>query len=140
MFNADEMLRTTPGRALTNERALSECIEACFECAQACIGCADACLEEPGVAELRRCVRLNLGCADLCEATGRLLSRQFAPTDELVRKQIELLALTAAACAAECDRHGDKHAHCRVCRDVCRRCEAACHALLTTIAQETARH
>jgi hypothetical protein len=49
--------------------------------ARGCCGrvCADACLGEEKVEMLRRCIRLNLDCADVCNATGRMLSRQQEP-------------------------------------------------------------
>jgi Domain of Unknown Function (DUF326) len=136
MFTADEMLRTTPGRELTNERALTDCIEACFACAQSCTACADACLDEESVAALRRCIRLNLDCAGLCTVTGEVLSRRVDPHSELLRRQVELLADASAACGEECARHGDEHPHCRVCAEACRRCEGACRALLGELATE----
>jgi hypothetical protein len=138
MFTADEMLRTIPGRELTNERALTDCIEVCFECAQSCTACADACLEEEMVSSLRTCIRLDLHCADLCRTTGNLLSRRLDPGSELLRRQLELLADLSAACGEECSRHAEKHPHCRVCAEACRRCEGACRELLGELG--AARH
>lgn len=56
-------------------RSWQHVIEACFECAQTFTARADACLAEPTVTDLVRCVRLNLDCADVCETTGKILSR-----------------------------------------------------------------
>jgi hypothetical protein len=101
-----------------------------LRCAQSCTSCADACLSEDSVAELRRCVRLDLDCADICETTGRVLTRQTeydAPTSKA------LLAACGEACrtcAEECERHAEHHEHCRICAEACRRCEQACAALL----------
>jgi hypothetical protein len=133
MFATTEMLKTSPGRDLTDERSLSDCIEACFECAQSCVACADACLDEENVAELRACIRLNLACADLCEITGRLLSRRLTPGDDLVRRQIDLTSIACAQCAEECGRHAKMHAHCKICMEACRRCEATCRALTAAL-------
>lgn len=55
--------------------ALHRCIDACFDCAQVCTACADACLSEDSVAELTKCIRTNLDCADMCATTGAVLSR-----------------------------------------------------------------
>ena len=141
MFATSEMLKTTPGRDLTDERTLADCIEACFECAQTCVACADACMDEEAAKDLRACVRINLACADLCTVTGKLLSRRLSPGDELVRGQLELLALACGRCAEECGRHADKHAHCKVCMEACRRCEAAVRLLTNELAKESgARH
>jgi len=48
-----------------DKQVLANCIEACFDCAQTCTACADACLSEQLVAELTRCIRVNLDCADV---------------------------------------------------------------------------
>ncbi len=77
MTLAAEMLRLSPSSANFGQEELAACIEACFDCAQVCTACADACLGEDDMAELRRCIALNLSCADACVATGRILTRQF---------------------------------------------------------------
>lgn len=64
---AERMLGAHPAAgSAARFRVLVECLDACAECATACTMCADACLAEPGVAELTRCIRLDLDCADLC--------------------------------------------------------------------------
>ncbi len=70
MTHAQQMLQTNPTKALVSESTLVECIEACFDCAQACTACTDACLGEEDVQMLARCIRLDLDCADVCDATG----------------------------------------------------------------------
>src|SRR5690625_4143080 len=80
------MLQTYPkDLGAIDQQKLAECIEACFECAQTCTACADACLAEDMVAELTQCIRLNQDCADVCEATGRVLSRQTGKNVALTR-------------------------------------------------------
>jgi hypothetical protein len=71
-----EMLNTHPWPGNVDREKLANCISECFDCAQTCTACADACLSEEDVAELRKCIRLNLDCADVCEATGRVMTRQ----------------------------------------------------------------
>ena len=63
-----------------DKQELAACIEACDECAQVCTARADACLSEDMVAELTKCVRTDLDCADVCDTTGRVLSRAPATT------------------------------------------------------------
>jgi hypothetical protein len=69
--------------------------------------------------------RVALDCADVCEATARIATRQSNPNIRLVRATIEACAAACVACAEECDRHAAHHEHCRICADVCRRCKAA---------------
>lgn len=70
------MLQIHPWEGNIDRDVLARCIDACGQCAGTCTSCADACLSEEMVAELRKCIRLNLDCADICSATGRVLIRQ----------------------------------------------------------------
>jgi hypothetical protein len=83
MTHATAMLDTYPADlGNVDKQALADCIDVCFDCAQTCTACADACLSESMVAELTKCIRTNLDCADICDTTGRLLSRHtgYEPT------------------------------------------------------------
>lgn len=128
-----KILKTHPQKPALESSVLMECIRECLACEQTCVSCADACLGEQNVTELRRCIRLNLDCADICNVTGRMLSRQQEPDLELLRQQVQLLALSCRKCAVECDRHAAHHEHCRVCAEACRRCEEACNRLVQSL-------
>jgi hypothetical protein len=86
------------------------------------------------VADLAKCIRTNLDCADLCEATGRILSRHTGYDANITRAALQACLAACKACADECDRHARMHDHCRVCAEACRRCEQACQQLLTALA------
>jgi hypothetical protein len=124
---------SAPARQIDSELLL-RCIEACFDCAQACAECADACLSDPAVADLTECIRSDLDCADMCEATGRLLSRFTGNDTNLTRAFLDTCAAACRACAEECERHASTHAHCAACVEACRRCEETCEALLAALA------
>ncbi len=133
MTQAAEMLRTYPadlGRV--DRQALARCIEECFSCAQACPACADACLSEQTVTELVKCIRTNLDCADICDTTGRVLSRHTGYDANLTRTTLEACAQACKTCGDECQRHTGME-HCRVCAEECRRCEQACRDLLASL-------
>ncbi|MFL1380755.1 MULTISPECIES: four-helix bundle copper-binding protein [Nocardiopsis] len=130
MSTAGRMLESHPGGlGRVDGEKLRVCIEACFECAQACTACADACLGEEAVAELVACVRTDLDCADLCETTGRVISRRTGHDADVARAVLEACALACESCADECERHASMHEHCRVCAEACRRCARACREL-----------
>jgi hypothetical protein len=129
-----EMLDTHPRPARMDVGALAGCIEACFDSLQSCTTCADACLGEATAAALRRCIRLNLDCADVCDATGRILSRISEPDAGLIQAQLRACMEACRLCAAECEKHAGHHVHCRVCAQACRRCEEACRDLLRSAA------
>jgi hypothetical protein len=80
-----------------DKEKMRACIEACVECAQACTTCADACLSEDMVAELTKCIRTNLDCADVCDATGRVLSRHTGYDANLTRAVLERVLWIMAA-------------------------------------------
>lgn len=131
MQTVERMIATSPSRGTNaNTSGMAECILACVECAQACIACADACLAEKQVLELRRCIRLNQDCADICDTTARVLSRLYEGDRMVLRAQVEACAVSCATCGAECQRHGHHHEHCKVCAEACRRCEEECRKLM----------
>jgi len=110
---------------------LASVAQSAFDCAQACTACANACLAEPSVADLVRCIRRNLHCADVCDATGRLVSRQESP--ELARAILEACLIACRLCAEECGAHAEMMTHCRICAEACRSCADACQELLAAL-------
>lgn len=134
MTRATTMLDTYPADLGDVDRAaLARAIEECFTCSQACTACADACLSEPTVADLVKCVRSDLDCADICDTTGRVLSRHTGYDANLTRAMLEACATACKSCGDECQRHAEHHEHCRVCAEACRRCEEACRELLIAL-------
>jgi hypothetical protein len=95
-------------------------------------------LGEHDVQSLVRCIRLNLDCADICAATGRLLLRQTEPDWGILRTQVEACAQACRSCGDECQRHAPHMEHCRVCAEACRRCAEACERLLAALPQAVA--
>lgn len=130
MAHAREMLDTYPGSFSFPAEDLAAAIDACFDCAQTCTACADACLAEDSAADLRRCITSDLNCADVCTASGRVLSRQTACDDQVTQRTLEACIRACTNCAEECDRHADHHPHCAICAEACRTCAAACSKLL----------
>jgi hypothetical protein len=128
-----EMLEAHPWPAQIDREVLAHCIDECLACAYSCTACADADLAEDDVAEMRRCIRLCLDCADVCDATGRVLARQTEYVAATAIAQVTSCRELCALCAEECERHADHHEHCRICGEECRRCEAACSAVLDAI-------
>jgi Domain of Unknown Function (DUF326) len=130
---AKPMLDTHPWPSHVDRGLLAACIEACVECAQACTACADACLSEDDVQDLRKCIRLNLDCDDICSATARVVTRQTEYHAPVTRAQLEACRQACATCGEECEAHAGHHEHCRLCAEACRRCETACAQLLEAV-------
>lgn len=112
---------------------LAEAIDAMNDCRQACITDVDADLSESDLAEMVRCIRLCLHCADVCAASADVTSRPGEYEADVVTPLLEACVASCKACGDECERHAHKHEHCRVCADACRRCEHACRELLTAL-------
>lgn len=134
MANAEAMLQTHPTPTDGDAHRLAGVIGRLLECATTCTQCADACLGERDVAELRRCIELNLDCADVCATTSRVIARITERPTEVVRPLLEACLAACRACAEECESHADHMEHCRICAQECRRCAEACHELLASMA------
>jgi len=128
-----EIFDTHPQPVGGDRDALVRCIDECVACAATCTSCADACLAEPDVQDMTRCIRLDLDCADLCEATRSIVTRQTARDDIVLRALVEACLAACRACAEECERHAEHHEHCRISARACRSCEQACTGLLGTL-------
>ena len=131
MSYAGHMLDTYPRDFNVEAGVLATTMDALIECAQACT--ADADLSEQNVAELVKCIRLCLDCADVCAATVRVASRQTEYDANVTRPLLEACAATCKSCGDECEHHAQRHEHCRVCAEACRRCEQACRELLAAM-------
>ncbi len=99
-----------PGHWFTSNRHPAACIDAC-----------------------RQCIRTDLDCADVCAATGAVLTRLTEPNTLIQRAVLEACAVVCGECAQECEQHKDMHEHCKVCAEACRRCEQACQDLLNAL-------
>jgi hypothetical protein len=126
-----DVLAAHPTAKMSTE--LAEALEAIVDCAQTCSSCSDACLGEPECGDLRRCIRICLDCADVCDVTARLLLRQTESDLRLVRTQVEVCVEACRVCAEECERHAEGHKHCEICARACRRAEQAATRLLQSL-------
>jgi hypothetical protein len=139
MTIADELIRAYPGTINADRELLARCISECFACAQACTACADACLSEKTIDELRKCIRTNLDCADICETTGRVLSRHTGYDANITRTILQACIQACRSCADECERHAGPGVlkHCRLCAEECRRCEQVCREVIAAIGERS---
>lgn len=126
MDRLEKMFQTHPSPASDAGDEAFAMVNAAAECAYVCTTCADACMEEQEPSKLRKCIRNNLDCADICQATARLISRPGEQDSEVLRAQLDACATACRACADECEKHAEMHEHCRVCAESCRACAEAC--------------
>lgn len=130
MSHFKESLDTHPAPEAFDKARIAEVVDSILDCAMVCVSCADACLSEEKVSHLRRCIRLNQDCADICFTAGKVLLRQSEGDRNLVRAQLELCRLVCRICELECEKHAALHDHCRVCADTCATCEKVCEQTL----------
>jgi hypothetical protein len=133
MSVANDMVKAYPAEINLDRELLARCVDACIACAQACTACADARLSEEMIDELRKCIRSDLDCADICEVTGRVLSRHTGYDANLTRSVLQACAQACKSCGDECQSHAEMHEHCRICAEACRTCEQACQEVLAAI-------
>lgn len=126
MDRVKRMFATHPAPASDAGEEAFALVQATAECTYVCTTCADACLEEDDPASMRKCIRNNLDCADVCTATGRLIARPGEQEPGTLRAQLDACATACRACADECERHADAMKHCAVCAEACRACADAC--------------
>jgi hypothetical protein len=79
-------------------------------------------------------VRRALDCADLCDATERVVSRGPAADPGVVAAAVEAAAVACEASAAACGAHAGHHDHCRLHSASAQACAAALRALQQTLA------
>ncbi len=131
MKTIEMMLRSHPRGDTPRVMDYAEALQALSTCAEICTACADACLAEPEHLEhLRRCIRTDLDCADICAITARVLMRQTETAHALVHAQLQACIVACRICADECESHSEMHDHCRICAETCRYCGDRCNFLL----------
>jgi exosome complex RNA-binding protein Csl4 len=130
MSYARQMLDSYPRTSGLDAGVLAAAIDALTDCAQACTADVDADLSEQDLAEMVKCIRLCLNCADVCTATAGIVSRESEYYVSVARPLLEACVAICKSCGDECQRHAQHHQHCRVCGEACRRCEQACRNLL----------
>ncbi|MFR9799206.1 ferredoxin [Streptomyces sp. MS06] len=119
----------------TTRQELIRFLEDRFACAQACTECAHACalrasLVEPGGAEEQeRARRKGIMCAEVCDATCRVLSDQNSADEAGLRLQVEWCRTICLESAQAFDRLPGAGEAGRACRD----CARACTAFLDTL-------
>jgi len=114
-----------------SHQRFASCIEACNDCADACDHCAASCLQEDNVADMRRCIALDIDCAAIC----RLAVGFMARGSDMAATLCEACADVCDVCAEECGRHDMQH--CQRCAEACRRCAEECRRMAGGSAKTT---
>ncbi|MDO0929115.1 ferredoxin [Streptomyces sp. TG1A-8] len=119
----------------TSQQQLYQFLEDRFTCAQACTECARACavrasLVDPDGTECQeRARRLGIMCAEVCDATCRMLSEQNRQDEEAIRIQLEWCRSVCLECAHAFDAQPGAESAAAACRA----CAAACTDFMATL-------
>ncbi|MGW0881950.1 ferredoxin [Streptomyces sp. NPDC002671] len=118
-----------------SQEQLYRFLEDRFACAQACTECARACavraglLDPDGTERQERVRRLGVMCAEVCDATCRLLGEQDWQDEEAIRVRLDWCRSVCLECARAFDGRRDSESAARACRA----CADACTDFLATL-------
>ena len=121
-----EMIAAHPHVRWNANPHLARAAEIAALCASVCRACADACLGEEREADLVQCIRLDLDCADICQAFSIVALRRSGGDVPVIDAASQTCEAACRRCEAECRRHAEMHEHCRICADLCLECADAC--------------
>ncbi|MGH3795283.1 MAG: four-helix bundle copper-binding protein [Pseudonocardiaceae bacterium] len=109
----------------------SNTITALGNCQDAVTACAGAMLmlgEDMTSGVLR-----DLDCADIVQATSRVLTRAAGMDRNLLSAQLEACLLACERSHEFCSAHAEHLAHCRICAESTTACADACRELLARV-------
>lgn len=104
--------------------ALGNCQDAVTACAGAMLLVGDG---------MSSGVLRDLDCADVVQATARVLTRAAGMDRTLLAAQLEACLLACERSHEFCRAHAEHLPHCRICSESTRACADACRELLVTI-------
>ncbi|WP_189788104.1 ferredoxin [Streptomyces capitiformicae] len=119
---------TSTTTSQTSQQELVRFLEDRFACAQACTECARACalrasLADPdGPEDQERMRRKGIMCAEVCDATCRVLSEQSLLDEAGIRVQVEWCRTVCLECARVFDEQPGAEEGAKACRDCARAC------------------
>ncbi|MFE6280925.1 ferredoxin [Streptomyces sp. NPDC057877] len=117
------------------QQELFRFLEDRFACAQACTECARACalraslVDPDGTEEQELVRRKGIMCAEVCDATCRVLSEQNLLDEDGIRVQVEWCRTVCLESAHVFDRHPGAEDT----AETCRACARACTDFLATL-------
>jgi hypothetical protein len=99
----------------------------CNQCANNCYSCFQSCLDEFHCEKKKKCLKILMDCALICEMTATLLSLN----SQFIIEQISVCEKVCLACATECENFFEEY--CLECQNVCRECYRECEKFMENI-------
>ncbi|WP_406350321.1 ferredoxin [Streptomyces sp. NBC_00658] len=112
----------------TSQRELFRFLEARFACAQACTECARACalrascMDPDGSKEEQLIRREGILCAEVCDATCRVLSEQLQQDEAGIRAQVEWCRTVCLESARVFEEYAGAENAVKACRECAQEC------------------
>ncbi|KEO75293.1 ferredoxin [Anditalea andensis] len=100
-----------------------DCIAACNDCAFYCDLAATACLKQLDMANMARCIELDMYCAEICRAAVSFMIKE----DEFSTEICKICAEICENCAQECDNY--LSIPFQECAAACRKCATTCRQM-----------
>ncbi|MEV0173614.1 ferredoxin [Streptomyces sp. NPDC050803] len=119
----------------TSQQQLFQYLEDRFACAQACTECARSCalraslVDPDGTEEQELVRRKGIMCAEVCDATCRVLSEQSQTDESGIRVQLEWCRTVCLECAHVFDGRPGAEDGAKACRE----CAQACTDFLASL-------
>jgi hypothetical protein len=119
----------------TSQQQPVQFLEDRFACAQACTDCARACalraslVDPDGTEDQELLRRKGILCAEVCDATCRVLAEQNQLDEAALRLQLEWTRTVCLECAHVFDRDPAAEETAQACRD----CARACTEFMSTL-------
>ncbi|MEU9190164.1 four-helix bundle copper-binding protein [Streptomyces sp. NPDC048484] len=114
--------------SVTELQKLVRFLEDRFACAQACTECARVCALRASLADLdgpedqQLIRRKGILCAEVCDATCRLLAEQVTQSEDAMRVQVEWCRTVCLETAHVFDRSPGSEEGAQACRDCAKAC------------------
>ena len=91
-----------------------------YECQTKCKSCFNRCLEEQSLDVMRKCLKVTVECANVCELTASsiMFEGDFSP------EMLDICISSCEACRIECSTHNN--IYCAECAAMCGECSEAC--------------
>jgi hypothetical protein len=126
MLQTRDLFDSLSTKANLNSEVLASIADALSECEEAVVACAAGMLAEEDAMQLRSAVNADLDCADVVEATRRVLTRGNGPDNTLLTAQLEACLIACGHSNEMCAQHAGHHEHCRICSVATLRAADAC--------------
>lgn len=137
MHQTRDLFDSLSTKANLNSEVLASIADSLSDCEEAVIACAAGMLADEDAMQLRSAVSADLDCADVIQATRRVLTRGNGPDNTVLTAQLEACRIACEHSNERCAQHAHHHEHCRICSAATQRAADACRNALRALQGRT---